>query len=270
MIHVGTSGYSYDDWVGPFYPEGTKKNEFLDFYQGHFDTTELNFTYYRMPSARTLASIANKVGPGFLFSVKVPGEITHEREDDPRPAVEVFNAALAGLKDEGKFACALAQFPTSFHATQENEDYLKALREAFGDTAVVIEFRNRDWVTEDTFDLLAEHDLGFCCVDQPQFESLLPPVAIATGPVAYVRFHGRNYKKWWHHDEAWERYDYMDTAEDLQAWAPRIKGLDEQSGTQVTLAYMNNHWAGQAPASAKLLQDLLRKEGAQVSGAAQT
>src|SRR5690554_6947799 len=222
MIYLGTSGYSYDDWVGPFYPGGTKKTEFLDYYRQHFNTTELNFTYYRMPSAKMLANIGSKVEPGFLFAVKMPGEITHERDDDPMPALAQFNDALAPLKDEDKFACVLAQFPYSFHATPENEDYLKKLREGLGDTRAVVEFRNRNWVSEDTFDLLHENGLGYCCVDQPQYESLMPPIAIATSAVAYVRFHGRNYKKWWQHDEAWERYDYMYSAEELGEWVPRV------------------------------------------------
>lgn len=265
MIHIGTSGYSYDDWVGPFYPDGTRKNAFLDYYKRQFDTTELNFTYYRMPTEGMLANIAAKVDAGFQFSVKTPGEITHEREDDPLPAVRSFNGALSALKERDNFACALAQFPYSFHLTDANRDYLKRLREGFGDTPVVVEFRNRDWVSEDTFDLLHDNGFGFCCVDQPQFESLLPPIAIATSPVAYVRFHGRNYKKWWHHDEAWERYDYAYSADELREWVPKVKALDEQSGTELTLIYMNNHSQGKAPASAALMGDLLEEAGAQLS-----
>lgn len=265
MIYLGTSGYSYDDWVGPFYPEGTKKTEFLDYYRQHFNTTELNFTYYRMPSAKMLANIGSKVEPGFLFAVKMPGEITHERDDDPMPALAQFNDALAPLKDEDKFACVLAQFPYSFHATPENEDYLKKLREGLGDTRAVVEFRNRNWVSEDTFDLLHENGLGYCCVDQPQYESLMPPIAIATSAVAYVRFHGRNYKKWWQHDEAWERYDYMYSAEELGEWVPRVTALDQQKETELTLLYMNNHWAGQAPASASLMGELLQEADGNLS-----
>ncbi len=265
MIRIGTSGYSYKDWVGPFYPEGTKQGDYLDYYAGRFDTTELNFTYYRMPTAGMLANIGNKVRPGFVFSVKTPGEITHERDDDPLPAVRQFNDALVPLKERDQFACALVQFPYSFHATEESEDYLKRLREGFGDTEVVVEFRNRDWVSEDTFDLLHDNDMGFVCVDQPQFDSLLPPIAIATGPVAYVRFHGRNYQKWWHHDEAWERYDYEYRADELAEWVPRIKAMDEQKETNLTLVYMNNHWEGKATASAELLGDLLAEAGATLS-----
>ena len=237
----------------------------MDIYRQHFDTTELNFTYYRMPSAGMLEKIGAKVGPDFRFSVKVPGEITHDREDDPRPAIAQFDAALAPLKDAGKFACALAQFPFCFHATQANEDYLKIMAEGFNDTPVAVEFRNRNWVTEDTFDLLHDYGLGFCCVDQPEYESLLPPIAIATSPVAYVRFHGRNYQKWWQPDAAWERYDYMYTAEELGEWVLRLAALDAQPETRVTLVYMNNYFQGQAPASARLLQGLLHQAGANLS-----
>lgn len=265
MIRIGTSGYSYDDWVGPFYPEGASKNEFLDYYRQHFGTTELNFTYYRMPSARMLENIGNKVQPGFRFSVKAPGEITHEREGNPRPAARQFVEALAPLREPDKFACALLQFPTSFKPGEASEAYLKQLAEAFADTPAVVEFRHRGWITEDTFDLLQENGLGFCCVDQPQFESLIPPIAIATSEIGYVRFHGRNYQKWWHHDEAWERYDHMYTAGELSEWVPKLKALDEQRETQETYVYMNNHWAGQAPASGKLLAKLLRAADARVA-----
>lgn len=262
-ITIGTSGYSYDDWIGPFYPEGTKKDEFLSYYVQHFDTNELNFTYYRMPSAKMLANFVDKAPKGFLWSVKAPSEITHKRED-PAPNVQKFNDALQPMKDAKQLACALLQFPSSFRSNKENADYLKRLRDGFGDTPLVVEFRNREWITEDTFDLLHEHGMGFCCVDQPQFKTLLPPIAIATSPVAYVRFHGRNYKKWWHHDDPAERYDYDYSAEELQEWAPRIQALDEQKETSITVVYMNNHSAGKAPADAKELAGLLKQAGANV------
>jgi uncharacterized protein YecE (DUF72 family) len=199
-IMIGTSGFSYKDWVGPVYPEGLPKQEWLSFYAGEFQTCELNFSYYRIPNARTLAAMADKVGEGFQFAIKAYKGITHEREDAQATLasqMEQFTQALAPLIDADKFACVLAQFPHSFHADPANRDYLKRVREGFGDLPVVVEFRSRDWITDQTFDDLRALDFGFCCVDQPQFESLVPPVAVATGPVAYVRFHGRNYQKWW-------------------------------------------------------------------------
>jgi uncharacterized protein YecE (DUF72 family) len=214
----------------------------------------LNFSYYRIPSARTLAAMAAKVPEGFLFAVKAFQGITHEREE-PEPQMQEFTQALAPLTDTHKFACVLAQFPHSFHADQANRDYLKRLREGFGDLAVVVEFRSRDWVGERTFDELRALKFGFCCVDEPRFESLMPPVAVATGPVAYVRFHGRNAKKWWKHAEAWERYDYSYSDEELMEWLPKIRQLDEEA--PLTLVYMNNHWQGQAVGTARQLRMLM-------------
>jgi uncharacterized protein YecE (DUF72 family) len=256
-ILIGTSGFSYMDWVGPVYPEDLPKQEWLSFYAGEFQTCELNFSYYRIPDARTLSAMADKVPEGFLFSIKAYQGITHERKE-PGPQMSEFTRALGPLIDAGKFACVLAQFPYSFHANPANRDYLKQVREGFGDLPVVVEFRSCEWITDQTFDDLRQLDLGFCCVDQPRFKSLVPPVAVATGPVAYVRFHGRNYEKWWQHDEAWERYNYSYSDEELQEWVPRIDRLDEEA--PLTLVYMNNHWKGQAVGTARQLQALMETE----------
>jgi len=256
-ILIGTSGFSYKDWVGPVYPDGLPKQEWLTFYASEFPTNELNFSYYRIPDARTLGRMADKVPDGFLFTVKAYRGITHEREE-PEPQMREFAAALAPLIDAGKFACVLAQFPYSFHANQNNRDYLRRVREGFGDLPVVIEFRSREWINERTFEELRALDFGFCCVDQPRFKNLVPPVAVATGPVAYVRFHGRNRAKWWEHDEAWERYDYSYSDQELMEWAPKIRRLDQEA--PLTLVYMNNHWQGQAVGAARQLKMLM--EGA--------
>ncbi len=125
----------------------------------------------------------------------------------------------------------------------------------------MVEFRSRDWISERTFDELRELGFGFCCVDQPRFKSLVPPVAVVTGPVAYVRFHGRNYDKWWRHDEAWERYNYSYSDKELQEWLPKINQLDQES--PLTLVYMNNHWQGQAVGTARQLKMLMEEDKAE-------
>ena len=254
-VLIGTSGFSYKDWVGPVYPKGLPKSEWLPFYANQFPTCELNFSYYRIPPARTLEQMAAKVPEGFLFTVKAYKGITHEREE-PEPQMEQFAAALAPLIEAEKFACVLAQFPYSFHANQANREYIKRVREGFEGLPVVVEFRSRDWISERTFDELRALDLGFCCVDQPRFKNLVPPVAVVTGPVAYVRFHGRNRAKWWQHDEAWERYDYTYSDEELVEWVDKIRQLDEKA--PLTLVYMNNHWQGQAVGTAKQLEMLMK------------
>jgi uncharacterized protein YecE (DUF72 family) len=253
---IGTSGFSYDDWVGPVYPPDLPKGDWLRYYANEFPTCELNFTFYRIPTARTLNAIAEKVPTGFLFSVKAYRGITHERED-PRPQIEQFVSGLDPLIDAAKFACVLVQFPHSFHANPTNREYLKKLRGGFAELPVVVEFRSREWVTEETFAELRALRLGFCCVDQPQFRNLVPPVAVATGPVAYVRFHGRNYQKWWQHDEAWERYDYEYSDDELMEWVPKIEQLDAEA--PLTLVYMNNHWRGQAVGTARQLRMLMEE-----------
>ena len=256
MIYIGTSGYSYDDWVGPVYPEGLAKSEWLTFYAQEFKTTELNFTYYRMPNPWMLGRIADKVPPGFLFTVKATREMTHVREEVDAALFQQFKDAVQPLIEQDKFGCVLAQFPNSFHNTPANQDYLRVLREQMGDLLVVIEFRNREWIQDEVFELLREQALGFCCVDQPQFRNLIPPIAITTGPVAYARFHGRNYKKWWKHEEAWERYDYTYKDEELQEWVPKIKRLDEEA--EQTYVFANNHYQGQAVTTARQLGMLLK------------
>ncbi len=252
MILIGTSGFSYKDWVGPYYPADLPAHEWLSFYAQEFTTCELNFSYYRLPEARTLQQMATKTPAGFLFSVKASKELTHERESPP---FDRFVAALAPLVEQRKLGCVLAQFPYSFHATSANRDYLRRLREGLGELPAVVEFRNAAWLTDKTFDLLRELQLGYCCVDEPRLEGLLPPIARATGPVAYVRFHGRNAAKWWQHEEAWERYDYSYTPEELAEWVPKIKQLDQAA--PLTLVFTNNHWRGQAVATARQLKLML-------------
>ena len=254
MIYVGTSGYSYADWVGPYYPADLPKQEWLSFYAQEFQASELNFTYYRVPSPWTLERIAQKTPGGFIFTVKATQQMTHGREDNEKIFAQ-FCAALKPLQEADKFGCVLAQFPYSFHNNEQSQEYLRLFRERMGDLPVVVEFRNREWIKPEVFDLLRELSFGFCCVDQPRFESLIPPIAEATGPIAYVRFHGRNAAKWWRHDEAWERYDYTYTTEELAEWVPKIKKLDEQA--EMTFAFANNHWQGQAVDTARQLKMLL-------------
>ncbi|HNT05893.1 MAG TPA: DUF72 domain-containing protein, partial [Anaerolineae bacterium] len=166
-----------------------------------------------------------------------------------------FVAALRPLIELGKFGCILAQFPFSFQPSPANCDYLRSLPERFQGLPVVVEFRNVGWISKPTFSLLKENHLGFCCVDEPPLKGLLPPVAEATSSIAYVRFHGRNAQKWWSHDQAWERYDYTYSAEELREWVPRIKSLDAVA--EHTFLFANNHWHGQAVDTARQLRLLL-------------
>jgi uncharacterized protein YecE (DUF72 family) len=252
MIYLGTSGYYYDDWVGPVYPQDLAKRDWLPFYASTFRTVEMNVTYYRVPSLRMVRGWVERTPEDFLFSLKANRELTHERKD---PDFEPFVASLEPLREAGRLACVLAQFPYSFKPSAESRDYLLDLRSGLGDLPVVVEFRNHGWVEEGTFDLLQELEFGFCCVDEPRMRGLMPPIAKVTGPMAYVRFHGRNAAKWWQHDHAWERYDYTYSEEELREWVPRIRQLDQQA--PLTLVYANNHYRGQSVDTVRKLGNLL-------------
>lgn len=258
MVRVGTSGFSYPDWRGSFYPPELKKEEMFDFYRKHFSLVELDFSYYQMPSERTMAGLAGKAPPGFLFAVKAYKDLTHRRDLTGAELTECakrFRAGLQPLLAQDKLGCVLAQFPWSYKATSENFEFLAALREELSDLPLVVEFRNLEWVREETFSFLRDFKLGFCCVDEPRLPGLFPPIALATSDLGYVRFHGRNAAKWWRHEEAWERYDYEYSQAELEEWLPRIRRLSEE--TTQTFVLMNNCHAGQAARNALQLLALL-------------
>lgn len=252
MIRLGTSGFSYDDWVDSYYPADLPRRDWLSYYAREFDTVELNVTYYRVPALGTVQGWADRTPTGFTFAVKAHGSLTHERTD---PDYRGFVEALQPLTAAGKLSCILAQFPHSFRPSPGSWQYLAELREGLTGSPVVVEFRHTSWVKEDTFARLKELGLGFCCVDEPRLSGLMPPTIRATGPVGYVRFHGRNGAKWWTHDAAWERYDYTYPEAELREWLPGLQDLDVAS--DVVLVYANNHYRGQSVDALRTLRKLL-------------
>lgn len=256
MIMLGTSGFSYDDWIGTVYPEDLPRWKWLPFYASLFDTVELNVTYYRLPSNKIATGWVDRTPDNFRFSVKAHRSLTHERK---KPDFNAYIESLSPLIESGKLASVLAQFPHSFHPTPANRDYLLHLREGLSELPVVIEFRDSAWIIEETFNQLETLGLGYCCVDEPQLKGLMPPTTHVSGPVAYVRFHGRNAERWWQHEHAWERYDYTYSEPELADWVPRIKELEAVA--PLTLVYANNHYRGQSVDTLRKLERLLVGEG---------
>ncbi|HEX7474461.1 MAG TPA: DUF72 domain-containing protein [Dehalococcoidales bacterium] len=254
MIYFGTSGFSYKDWVGVFYPAGLPQREWLSFYAREFKTCEINSTYYAIPSAATVQALANKTGPGFLFAIKASQEITHQRQDSAKTC-EAFRQALQPMQETSKLGCILAQFPYSFDYNKDNWEYLARLRQNLEGLPLVIEFRNARWLKVDVFDWLRKQGIGFCSVDEPQLPNLLPPICEATSRIGYVRFHGRNKEKWWQPEQAYERYDYTYKPEELSEWVPKIEKL--AAATDQTFVFANNHWRGQSVTTIRQLQKML-------------
>ncbi len=248
-IRFGTSGYSYKDWVGVFYPADLPQREWLRYYAQSFTTTELNFSFYRLPTARTLEGLAQKVPPAFVFSVKAYQGLTHELDLTHAPA---FREALRPLEERGQLAAVLLQFPYRFHNMPEHWDVLQRLRAALADLPLAVEFRVADWLNADTLERLRQMDMAYVCVDMPALPGNLPPVAhVTSAALSYVRLHGRNARTWWQHEESWERYNYAYSEEELASWVPRLRYLAENSAR--VLVYANNHWQGQAVTTARQL-----------------
>ncbi len=248
-IVVGTCGYSYKDWVGRFYPERIRANGMLPYYAEHFPAVEIDASYYRVPSEAAFASMDARTPPDFRFTAKLPGSVTHHPEEAgglPEDA-RLFRENVQPLVRSGKLGAILMQFPHAFAPAQRTERYLRTLRDEFADFPLVAEFRNREWQRAATLELLAELDIAWCNVDEPQFERLMRPSSDVVGPLAYVRFHGRNYKNWWR-GSAETRYDYEYTEEELAPWTERVAEMAAQ--TKQTYVFFNNHRFGQAAKNA--------------------
>ncbi|WP_447975073.1 DUF72 domain-containing protein [Nitrospira sp. Kam-Ns4a] len=250
-IRVGTSGFAYRDWKGPFYPPRLPDAQRLGYYATRFDAVEINATYYAIPGPRSMEGLLRKVGDRFEFVVKAHQDLTHQRAQ-ARDTLPRFLESLAPLAAARQLGCVLAQFPFSFPNMPANRDFTRFLVAGLAPHRVVVEFRHRSWVTDETMAWLREIGAGYCCVDEPRLPNLPPPRAEATADVGYVRFHGRNQARWWRHEKAEERYDYTYSAEELAAWVPKIEHLAER--TLRVYVFFNNHVRGQAPANAAALK----------------
>ncbi len=261
-IVIGTSGYSFADWVGPFYPPGTRPADFLSYYARHFDAVEVNSTYYRVPDAGMFERMVQKTPEGFRFVVKLNRAMTHEGSRDPA-LYRGFLAALAPLKMAGRYDGLLAQFPWGFKRTPDHRRHLAALRDLLDGEPLFAEFRHDSWLTPELEPSLREHRIGYCAVDEPALPGLLPPVTMVTAEDAYVRFHGRNTATWWGRGgpggrEGGDRYDYDYREDELKEWVRKVAEIADQA--RRTYLFFNNCHAGQAARNAKLMQELLRQQ----------
>jgi uncharacterized protein YecE (DUF72 family) len=255
-VRVGTSGYSFKDWVGPFYPVGTKPAEQLEIYARRFDCLEVNVTYYRVPDAKLMEGMHRRTPSGFDFMVKLHGDMTHKQSHDPE-LYRTFREAMRPLQDAGKLQGLLAQFPYGFKNTQVNRGFLAELRERLPDAPLFVEFRHAGWIVEPVFPFLQHLRLGYVSVDEPALPGLVPPVARATTDVGYVRLHGRNAAKWYAGGERGgsERYDYLYSEQELQDWVLKIRQMVQEA--RQVYVFFNNCHAGKAPVNAQAMKDLL-------------
>lgn len=255
MVRVGTSGFSYDDWHPRFYPTELPSGRRLAYYAERFGCVEVNSTYYRQPTESMCRRLAATVGPEFRFAVKAYGGITHDWQAATAADFRRFAAALEPLREAGQLGCVLAQFPNAFRPGKAETAHLRRLREQWTELPLAVEFRHVAWDDERAFELLRRHGLAFCCVDQPALDGLMPPVCEVTARLAYLRFHGRNAARWNDHEEAWERYDYLYSPDELEPWTARIKELAQRADE--VYVFFNNHRDAQAVQNARELAEQL-------------
>ncbi len=255
-LYVGTSGYSFPDWVGPFYPPGTRSGDYLTYYAKQFCCVEINSTYYRIPSPRVISLMEKKTPEGFRFVVKLNQAMTHEDSVEPALCRE-FLAAVQPLKDAGKFHGLLAQFPWGFQKNEATKRHIEHLRESLPGEPLSVEFRHASWMHRQLPEWLRERDLGYCAVDEPALPGLVPPVVHLTTDIGYVRFHGRNEATWWGRGGG-DRYDYDYSERELLEWVERVRVLAERA--KQTYLFFNNCHAGQAARNARLMEELLRRQ----------
>jgi uncharacterized protein YecE (DUF72 family) len=257
-ILIGTSGYSYTEWVGPVYPEGTQQKDFLGCYSELFPTVELNFSYYKMPEAGNLAKMLAAGGPRLGFSIKAHKTLTHEINSSQwEGEAKTYLTAIEPFLEAKRLEAVLFQFPYSFHYTPENRTYLDKLLRYFKGVPAAVEFRTADWYTGKLIDGMKSRGVSLVSIDMPELPKLPPATDVVTAPLAYIRLHGRNKEAWWGKDDH-ARYDYLYDDSEVEAWAARIKRIAEQ--TQRILVYFNNHPFGKAVKNALKLMQIINNK----------
>ena len=272
MIRAGVAGWDYPDWEGVVYPRPAPKGfDRLRFMAEHFDTLELNVTFYRQPDAAAAASWARRVAdrPSFRFTAKLFRDFTHvdpelvgseaaERLEEQAGMAAVYRAGIAPLADAGVLGAVLVQFPHRFHDRPEGRRHLEQIAALFSGLPLVAELRHKSWGHEEALQFLHRLGVGFCNIDQPALPTTLRPTGHVTARVGYIRLHGRNAAAWFAAGEnAAGRYDYLYSEAELRPWVDRARRMTDSAEEVFIIA--NNHYRGKAPANALMVKAMLEE-----------
>jgi uncharacterized protein YecE (DUF72 family) len=230
-IFLGTSGWSYRDWIGPFYTKEDKS--MLRAYTKVFNTVEIDSTFYKYPSKGSAMGWFKYSPDDFVYVAKLPKLITYEKRLDLGQGIQQYLDRFIELIEPlwmgGKLGCVLIQLPPKFdYRPRELEDFFKILPMQI---RFAVEFRDLSWIREETWSLLEKYRVAYVVVDEP----LLPSEVHITADFAYFRWHGRGMRPW---------YNYRYGAEELEPWIPKVKEAAEKVKT--VYGYFNNHYHGYA------------------------
>lgn len=250
-VHLGTQGWNYPAWVGPFYPAGTRAPGMLSLYARAFATVEVDSTFYAIPAEPVVRGWYERSRPGFLFALKVPQEITHERRlvDAADPLARFVERARL-LRD--RLGPLLLQMPPDWAATKVAREALSAFLPALPpDLRFAIEFRDPRWLDDDTLTLLRGHGVAVALVEGRwvKREEMLAMAEAPTADFAYLRWMGP--------DRSLTDYSHVQVDRDaeLDAWAVAVRGIAGR--VRDVFGYFNNHFQGHSPESARRMQERL-------------
>ena len=278
-IRIGTCSWADEALSKYFYPPKFPAKERLAYYAEHFDTVEVDSTYYRLPGESMVQGWADRTPDDFTMHVKAFGLMTRhpvklevlpedlqsvmpvdERGRVDRPPRELrgevfrrFLEALGPLRASGKLGGILFQLPSYIVYKDRSLEYLTWAREQLGGDTMLVEFRHRSWLDDEnaaaTLSFLESIDAAYVTVDAPKSDTaknLVPTVPAVTNGIAYVRFHGRNMSTWNKRGgSAAERFDYLYSDEELEEWAPTLGELAGRS--KEAYAFFNNNSSSQDP-----------------------
>jgi uncharacterized protein YecE (DUF72 family) len=272
-IRIGTSGWTYPSgdgtWNGIFYPaKKTKGFDELAFYAEHFDTVEVNSSFYRVPSVDTVKAWARRTPEDFDFSLKLYQKFTHPKmfleatgmdpSDVDRKDVHEFRAAIDPLVQAGKLGALLAQFPASFKNEPSSRAYLEWLLRAFRDLPVAVELRHRSFSEDpvEAMQILEQYGAALAQIDEPTFRDSIRQNRVPNvKTIFYMRLHGRNAAEWWSHEKSEDRYNYLYSASELD---PIVEDVAEASrDVKKTYVYANNHFSAKSVANAATIKNKL-------------
>jgi uncharacterized protein YecE (DUF72 family) len=261
-LHLGTSSFSHESWVGSFYPAGAKPADFLTLYAARYDTVEIDATFYRIPSRPQARSWAAKVPDGFKIALKVPQVVTHEKM--LVGCEEEMKAFLDACDEMGdRLGPILFQFQYFRRDTFASVQAFLERLEPFLETLppgrpYALEVRNRGWVGPPLLELLRRHRVAYALIDHPWMppaDELARRLDVVTSDFAYVRWLGDR-KGIEARTDSWDELIVDRTAE-MERWVPTLAGLLERNIE--LFGYFNNHYAGHAPGSIELLRRVWRE-----------
>jgi uncharacterized protein YecE (DUF72 family) len=240
---LGCSGWAYDDWVGPFYPDGTPPGEYLERYARVFRTVEVDSSFYRPPGLFLIRRWNERTPSGFRFALKIPRDVTHEDDGPSSPVLAPFLASLDSLRSTGKLGPLVLQFPASFRAALAPR--LSALLDAIPkEFSLAVELRHNSWWTPATRSLLESRGAALVWSVVPGTR----PPAWVTGDFLYARFIG---------DRALTRFDRIQRDQRSEMVAMRERFDAEGRFATTVFAFSNNHFMGFGPGTVDALADVL-------------